>query len=304
MGKIIVLGSGYLGVNIANYFYEQGYDVNVVGRHCFYTELLKDSISFIEANIILPQTLVDIISKGDIVFYAIGTLNATNVFQDIKKDITNTFLPFVELLDLCLNKEIAKFVFLSSAGTVYGDSTSLSSEFDALNPTNIYGAQKVFFENLIRVKAIENEGFNFLILRISNPYGGLQNPLKNQGIIPVLINKALNDNEFLFWGEPTAIRDFIYISDFLRATFLAATQINNEILNVASGVGTTLREVMNVVEISTGKKLKVTYKRSISKVIMENQFNISKLKERTGFTPSITIKDGVEMIVKITTTRT
>lgn len=298
MKQIIIIGCGYLGSHLANYFIEKEWRVTVLGRKSYYAKYLEDNVLFREVDINDVSQLREYISEGDIVLYAAGSVNATNRFDDILIDIEINYTSFVQLLNLCATKNINKFVFLSSAGTVYGDLDFPAKESSCLNPTNIYGLQKVYFENLIKIKQFETNRLPYLILRVANPYGGHQNPSKNQGIIPVLIYKALQNEEFTFWGDIHSVRDFIYITDFLEATYQSLNLEEDEILNIASGVATKISQVLDIIEGITERKINIKYKKSGQKPIMNNMFEINKLKEVVNYSPSITIYDGINMVVR------
>jgi nucleoside-diphosphate-sugar epimerase len=298
MRKVLIIGCGYLGSHLANYYCQQGWQVKIVGKKSMHKDYLNSKVEFYEIDIRDSVQLQSVIEQDDIVIYAAGSINATNSFVDITRDINEFYLSFVNLINLCAEKKISKFVFLSSAGTVYGDTNSPSHECDSLNPMNIYGLQKVFFENLIKIKQNETNQFPYLILRISNPYGGIQNPQKNQGIIPVLINRALSKEEFVFWGNVNSTRDFIYIEDFLNATYLCTEKITDEIINIASGISVSIKEVIEVVQKEVGYDIQMIYKSANNKIVLNNHLDNNKLIQLAGFTPTTTLKEGVSLMVK------
>jgi nucleoside-diphosphate-sugar epimerase len=298
MGKILIIGCGYLGSHLANYYRRNGWDVKIAGRSSIYVSHLDPEIEFFEIDITDSDQLHCIIEQDDLVLCATGSINATNGFDDVTRDISEYYISFVNLLNECANKRISKFVFLSSAGTVYGDVTTPARETDSLNPLNIYGLQKVYFENLIKIKQSESNRLPYIILRVSNPYGGFQNPCKNQGIIPVLINRAILREQFVFWGDVNSTRDFIYIDDFLKATYLSTIMQTNEVINIASGVGTTIKDVIEIVQEKVGCDIRIVYKTSNNKILMHNRVDISKLKRVTEYSPSTTIEKGISMMVQ------
>ncbi|MGQ3480963.1 NAD-dependent epimerase/dehydratase family protein [Paenibacillus sp. TY11] len=298
MKNVLIVGCGYLGSHIANYFDQQGWNVKIAGKKSFYVEHLVSTINFYEMDITNSDLINSIIEENDMVIYAAGSINATNKFEDIAQDVSENYLSFINLLNECSNKKISKFIFLSSAGTVYGDTDKIAEENDCLNPINIYGLQKVYCENLIKIKHYESNNLPYVILRISNPYGGIQNPHKNQGIIPVLIDKALYKEPFTFWGNVNSLRDFIYIDDFLAATYLSATTQINEVINIASGTCTSIQRVIDIVQQRVGDVIKIVYKKSNNKVLMNNRINNSKLIQLTGYSPLTLIEDGIFKMIK------
>ncbi|WP_246098551.1 NAD-dependent epimerase/dehydratase family protein [Saccharibacillus brassicae] len=297
MQSILIIGCGYLGSHLANYFNQKKWNVTIVGKKSTYEKHLDKNVTFKELDINTFVNFETLIKPGDTVLYAIGSINATNTFNDLEKDILNNYIPFLKLLDHCFQNKISKFVFLSSAGTVYGDSDKYATEDDCLNPVNIYGLQKLYFENLIKIKQYETNRFPFLILRVSNPYGGIQNPQRNQGIIPVLIDKISNSEEFVFWGDTAAVRDFIYIDDFLEATYRSVMNVSNEIVNISSGVCTSISTVIQTVEEVMDSSVYLTKKASTNKTLMKNKVDNTKMSSLTGYHPSISLKQGIEKMI-------
>jgi len=298
MKRIVVLGCGYLGYHIANYFCGQSFDVIVVGRTNVYKEKLNFRIKFIESDIYDFDKYSLLLNSNTTVFYAAGTINATHSFDYIEKDIDGYKL-FVRLLNKLESTNIEQFVFLSSAGTVYGNRMGKVSETEQLQPVNIYGLQKLYFEQLIRLKHLHAGKLNFLIYRISNPYGGYQDPKKTQGIIPILINRALNNQPVDIWVDLETKRDYIYIDDLLRFIHILTFQCGqkNEIYNLASGTSSTLREVISLVEQYTQAKLKINKKTIGIPVISSIEVDITKIITAANQTPLVTLSDGIKMLV-------
>ncbi|MBT2290226.1 NAD-dependent epimerase/dehydratase family protein [Paenibacillus albidus] len=297
MKKVLIIGCGYLGSHLANYYCLQGWAVKIAGRKSIHVNQLHVDVEFYEIDIKDANQLNNLVEKDDVVICATGSINATNVFEDVTGDINDFYISFINLLNECANKKVSKFVFLSSAGTVYGDNLSPARETDCLNPVNIYGLQKVYFENLIKIKQYESKQLPYLILRVSNPYGGFQNPRKNQGIIPVLISRAIRKEEFIFWGDVNSVRDFIYIDDFLEATYLTVEAQVDEVINIASGISTSIKQVIEIVQNEVGIDIQIIYKKSNNRIVLNNRLDNSKLKELIGYTPATTLSQGISTIV-------
>jgi|GEM_PF-910019 len=298
--KYVVLGCGYLGFHLAQYFNLLKNEVIVVGRTSYYTGKLHSAIQFYEADLFDIDSYKALLTVDCIVIHAVNHINATNSFADLDKDVKYNYLSFIRLINTCEEINIKKFVFLSSAGTIYGNSTlDLIDESQPIAPVNIYGLQKVYFEKLLQIKMLESENFPYVSLRISNPYGGDQDPKKKQGIIPILIRKAFSGDDFELWANRKTTRDFIYIDDLLKATgdIIQSHFISGEEINIGSGQGTSLEELIIFIEKSTGKKIKVVGKAVSTTAIQSNVLDISKMVKLVGFKPEISIKEGIDRIV-------
>lgn len=295
----VILGCGYLGSHLANYFIRYS-EVIVIGRRSFYTSLLHSSISFYEVDLYKVDEYADLIPKDSVVVHAANHINSTNTFADLEHDLIDNYSSFIKLINVCDERGIFKFVFISSAGTVYGNTTEdIISEEHPLCPVNIYGLQKMYFENLMRIKRLESRSFNYVVLRVSNPYGGMQDPEKKQGIIPILVNKAMSEEVIELWASRETTRDYIYMNDFLDATRLIIniTSESPTEFNVGSGQGNTLNTVIDFIEIITQKKIKTIAKVAKTTAINSNVLNISRLIG-FGFQPRYSLKDGINELVK------
>ncbi|MBB5324205.1 UDP-glucose 4-epimerase [Anoxybacillus tepidamans] len=305
MKRILILGCGYLGLNLANYFCKKNYDVSVIGRKSVYSNFLEEEIEFIEDDIKNINSYKHMFNEETTVIYAIGSINANNYFMDLRNDIENSYIPFINLLNFLSEKYIQKFVFLSSAGTVYGNvNKNYISENEILNPISIYGLQKAFFEQLIRIKNNEASHFRYLIFRISNPYGGINIPNKNQGIIPTLVYKAVNNEPFELWASINTIRDYIYIDDLSELIYKTIyLDIYNETLNLGSGKGTSIKQLISLVEEILGKKITILEKPPIKTNVLKNILDISKLVNTVGYEPKISIEEGISRYINTILTK-
>ncbi len=89
---------------------------------------------------------------------------------------------------------------------------------------------------------------NYKILRISNPYGLSVKLNPQQGLIGNIIDRLSRGADVEVWGDGLIVRDYIYIDDVVSALYLAAMlQTNSNIINVGTGVGSSVNEVINVI---------------------------------------------------------
>jgi len=297
MDNIIVVGCGYLGYNLAMYLKEK-YLVTVVSRNNQYTQRLDTKIKFYEYAL---EVIESIINEESIVIYAVGSLDATAKKEKLEYDIHHTYFDFIKILDLLIIKNAKKFIFLSSGGTVYGNINSSSiSEETCLNPIDIYGLQKVYFEKLIYIY-LHKTSVVYNILRVSNPYGGYIDKNRKQGLIPVLINKVLDDDTLNIWVDLNTTRDYIFIDDLSSAIEELINKNNSsDIFNVGSGCGTSISEIINLIEINLNKKVIMNNEVKDGDYIKTNILNIEKITNTIGFNVKTSIENGVKILIQET----
>jgi UDP-glucose 4-epimerase len=211
--------------------------------------------------------------------------------DNLNADLNSTMY----LIHLMKKHKVDKFIYFSSGGAVYGDNGSSPNREDSpTNPISYYGWTKLTLEKYILLEH-KLSGLQYLILRPSNAYGPKQKLISNQGLIAVALGKALQDKELNIWGDGNNVRDYIHVNDVTSAVDrLIDLGKFNQIFNVGTGKGTSVKEVLKIIEAVTDKKLKVNYlpKRSVD--VPANILDSSKLIQAAKWKPEIDLRTGIE----------
>ena len=172
-----------------------------------------------------------------------------------------TTLALLEALQACPDR---RMVYLSSGGTLYGDSVAehAARESDPLRPRSYHGAGKAAAEHFIHAWATQYDG-TAIVLRPSNVYGPGQPPRPGFGIIPAAFECAMRSEPLAIWGDGKTVRDYLYIDDLIALCGLVLSRdlpYGTHIYNAASGEGTPLNELLDLVDRTTGRPLRREYK--------------------------------------------
>ncbi len=99
------------------------------------------------------------------------------------------------------------------------------------------------------------EGLDYIVFRISNPYGERQNLTGTQGVIPIFLNQLQKNKPVTVYGDGSMIRDYIYVTDVAD---MIAKIFNidhaNDIYNLGSGQAISLAELMLKIQQITKQK--------------------------------------------------
>lgn len=152
-------------------------------------------------------------------------------------------------------------VYLSSGGAVYGPTERETiSESHECAPISYYGQAKLEIETYLRFAA-RTQGLRHLVVRPSNPYGPGQDPRSGQGLITVVIDRAMRREALEVWGDGSVVRDYIHVQDMCRAiVHLLEEGVEDQVVNIGSGVGHSLLEVVEVVERHLGQDVLLSFK--------------------------------------------
>lgn len=138
-------------------------------------------------------------------------------------------------------------------------------------------------------------GLQYRVLRVANPFGPFQVPVKNQGIISALISRAINNEAIEIWGDGSVVRDYIFVDDVVEALEKAMTdQSDMRIFNIGSGRGRSLIEVIRSLEALLHAKLRIDWKESRSIDVPVSVLAVDRAKAILGWAPSTPFELGLQ----------
>lgn len=298
MKVLIIGGSGFVGSHIADIFLFKKWNVTVFDRQ---TEMYRQQISEITFEIGDFRNrgqLENIISREfDVVVHSLSTTTPKTSNDDPEFDISSNLIETVHLLELCRYHKVGKLIYLSSGGSIYGDSDMDSHfETDPVFPICSYAITKLAVEKYIYMYH-KLHGLNYSILRISNPYGPRQNPLLHQGVISVFAYKMLSGTALQIWGDGNVIRDYIYVSDVALACYQAATVPLDGMFNIGSGIGISLNMIIKQLGEVTNSVPDITWlparRLDVKKVVLD----CSNAKTNLCWEPLISMEVGLKETV-------
>jgi UDP-glucose 4-epimerase len=189
------------------------------------------------------------------------------------------------------------FIFLSSGGSVYGNANVRPSrEADTLRPIGWHGFAKSQAESLVHEYCSKAE-IPYTILRISNPYGFPASSERPQGIIPIMIQAALDDQCFRIWGDGLAQKDFIHAQDVVDAMRKIVSGRVVGLFNLSYGVSYSIKSVIEILENSVGRSLTLDYSAGYPWDVTDSRLDNTKLMEAIDWKPIIPIERGLRIFV-------
>jgi UDP-glucose 4-epimerase len=295
---LLIGGNGFIGTNIIHKLLERENDVYCIDVYDSNTKNInnKHFKSYID-DLTDKDLLKDLVNKSDIIIYLASSSNvrSSSNISMIELDNIEGFIKTIEIIKDYPNKKI---IYASSGGTVYGEPQEIPvSEDHPLLPISPYGIGKVCTESFLKYYCLKYE-IKYVICRYSNPYGRYQNPLSGVGVINKILYDYHTGKKTKIIGNPEAsIRDYIYISDLVDATIAVSENNNsdNEVFNVGSGIGYSLAEIIEEIELILDDKLEFTDNHfgieNVSRIVLE----VTKIKEAVGWTSKITLKEGIRL---------
>lgn len=280
MNILFIGGAGFIGSSLVKQFLtNEKYNVfvvepefaNVSRLDGLNVKIYREALGNIDK---VEKILIS--NKIDIVVHLVSTLIPGSGYDDFNNEFKNMIFPSIKLMEICA-KENIKFVYFSSGGTIYGNRSTMLPfvETDEMAPISYYGWSKQMMENSILFKN-RTENLKYLIVRPSNPYGHGQNLHGKQGLVAVAIGKILEDKPVEVWGDGSAIRDYIYIDDLAKVFYqLIDKDVYNETVNLGSGRGYSVNDILAFLKIITKKDFKIVYENArpmdVSNMVLDTE---------------------------------
>lgn len=197
----------------------------------------------------------------DLVYYLASDSIPSSSWENPKFEVERNLLPFINFLECVCKLGLKKIVFVSSAGTIYGQSTEKLTEESDKKPFSPYGINKLAMENYLTYFEAKY-GLRHDIFRVSNVYGIGQDTSKGLGIINTFLEKILTENGVLIYGDGKNIRNYIYVNDVADLLKLSIkTEINiSHIYNLASDDTLSINELIDHIKKVVVIDFKINYK--------------------------------------------
>jgi len=230
--------------------------------------------------------MASLVAGGRDVVYAAGTSLPLAVERD-PAQLVEPLRALVTVLEAVRINAGSSLLFLSSGGTVYGEPGHLPvTEDHPLRPRSAYGSEMVAAETYVAYYA-RRHGVAATSLRCANAYGPGQQPHRGQGLIATVLDAATHGQAVEVWGDGSAVRDYVFIDDLATAVVALLGRADlPEALNLGSGVGASVHEVLELVEATTGRALRVHWRGSrpfdVSRVVLD----ITRLRSLIAFEPT------------------
>jgi UDP-glucose 4-epimerase len=296
MSILVVGGSGFIGSNLVSHLIENNQNVRVLDRSVKpYIKQLPE-VEYIYGDFADRQLLDNSLKGIDIVYHLVSGSNPSTSNANPVNDIETNLVTTVNFLQACVDNSVKRVIFASSGGTVYGLPKKLPvDENHSTNPICSYGINKLAIEKYLNLFHYLY-GLDYCILRISNPYGYGQNPQGQVGAITLFLDKIFRQTPILIWGNGQTVRDYIYIDDVVNSFYLS--QYNNtqeKILNISSGYGISLNELINKIRQVIHHDIKVNYTDSRKLDIPVNYLANDRAKKVLNWQPKTSLEDGIFM---------
>jgi UDP-glucose 4-epimerase len=299
--KILVTGgAGFIGSHIVDAFCSAGHQVAVVDDlSTGFRHNMASGIPLHETDI-RDARLADVFKneKPEIVCHQAALANVRESFEKPLLYAQVNVVGSLNVLECCRRFGTKKIIYASTGGAVYGPPQQLPvTEDHPINPLDPYGASKHHVEHYLHLYR-KNFGLAYTVLRYPNVYGPRQNPFGEAGVVAIFSRMMLDKGRPVINGSGNQERDFVSVSDIARANVLALEKGDGEIMNVGSGIGTSINMIFTELTKLTGYREEAVHGPAMAGEVDRIFLNSSRAETILGWTPKMGLVAGLQATVE------
>jgi len=298
--KILITGSsGLVGTNVALALLERGDDVTGVDIR---PNTWTDRIS--ETHLDLTKVSPDQLPEGpfDVVLHCAANAKVFELVQNPDRAMDNIRMLFTTL-EFCRNANVP--IVFASSREVYGDihrHVTDEAAADFVVAESPYSASKIAGEAFIYSYA-QCYQLPYLVFRFSNVYGRYDNDLNRmERVIPLFIDRIARDQPIVVFGREKVL-DFTYIDDCVSGVIagldaLTSQRVTNQTINLASGQGYTLVDLVNMIGMAVGKMPCVSFEQPREGEVTRYVADIAKARDLLKYAPQSPLSAGLQLAIR------
>jgi UDP-glucose 4-epimerase len=296
---LITGGAGFIGSHLVQSMVETGWAVTVLDNLSTGNEAnltcVTDRIDFITDDIRDKGAVLHAAKGTDVVFHLAALVS---VQQSVENPTLSAEINDIGTLNVfeAANHAGARRVVYSSSCAVYGDGDGSRG----VNPQSPYAAHKLLGEHYGRFFS-DVRGLEVAALRYYNVFGPRQDPSSAySGVISIFIDKLMAGQVPMIYGDGEQTRDFVFVSDVVRANMLAAAaeRAPANAINIGTGVAVSINKLYSTIAKIIQSEIEPGYGPAREGEIRNSCADVSSANEALGFSSETGLAEGLMKTVQ------
>ena len=230
--------------------------------------------------------------RPEVVFHLAAQTSVPESMRDPMRDLATNGRGTFEMLRSAQDSGARRFVFVSSGGGVYGECRKPATENARTRPASFYGLHKLLAEDYVRASRLP-----FAIARPSNIFGAGQVVGGDGAVIPAFVSAIQQGGPISIDGDGSQTRDFVHVTDVVRALILLSNAPESGTWNVSSGRSVSIRRLARLFEQVIGRRLMRTQRPARPGDVRDSRIGSERLRT-LGWEPTMRLEDGVRLLLE------
>ena len=307
MRVLVTGGAGFVGSTLVERLLAEGWDVDVVDDlstgslpnladaraqrtpKCTFQRLDTRSAGIVE---FMAHR------KPEVVFHLAAQPSVTVSVADPALDADVNVLGSVRVLEGARAAGSRKVVFAGSGGTLYGvPQTIPTRETHPQQPISPYGVSKKAVVDYLQYYR-EVHGVDYTVLALANVYGPRQDPHGEAGVVAIFAGQLLAGRPPTIFGDGKQTRDFVFVEDVADAFARAVDRGGGLLVNVGTGVETTVGELYDLMAGVLGVEATPRYEAPRPGDLRHSALDPARARVQLGWQPWTSLEEGVTRTVE------
>ncbi len=302
MRTLVTGGAGFIGSTLVDRLLAEGHEVDVVddlstGNLANLADARADRnrrFSFHRLDIRSPAVteLVEM-RQPEVVFHLAAQADVRVSVAKPAFDAEVNIIGSLNVFQGAIAAKTRKVVFAGSGGTLYGTPEEIPvKEGHPQRPESPYGVSKKAGGDYLHYYR-EIHGLEFTVCALANVYGPRQDPHGEAGVVSIFAGKLLEKERPVIFGDGRQTRDFVFVDVVVAAFVRAADKGGGLILNVGTGVETSVQQLYDTMARATGYKEPAQYMPARAGELQRSALDPTRAGIHLGWKPWTTLDEGV-----------
>lgn len=308
MRTVVTGGAGFIGSHLVDRLLAEGHEVSVIddlstGSLANLAEARRGArgrVDVVTLDIARSETVDAIVrARPAIVFHLAAQadvrVSVARPVYDAKVNVVGS----LNVIEGALQAGAERVVFASSGGTIYGEPASLPVTEDAPQaPLSPYGVAKKAVGDYLRAYRVLHD-LEFSALALANVYGPRQDPNGEAGVVAIFAGRLARGERCAIYGTGLQTRDFVYVDDVVDAFCRAVDGGGGMLLNIGTGLETTIKELHAQMAMSAGRaRLAPEHKPPRPGELDRVALDPSRARAHLGWAPFTPLADGLRAVLR------
>jgi UDP-glucose 4-epimerase len=291
-GKAAVLGAGFIGLNLVRRLIGSYAHVAVLD-HNDAPAGLTPQVHWVRGEFADRAAIEQVLAGADVAFHLVSSTVPGDEHVEVSRELSDNIFATLRFLEVCESQKVPRVVFASSS-SVYGLQAKMPiPETAVTDPISSHGIQKLAIEKYLLLHRF-HRGLDVRIARLSNPFGPGQRLFGRQGFVAMTIGHLQRGEPILLRDGGRPVRDFLYIDDVIDALVrLANYRDAPSVLNIGSGVGHSLQEVVAMIEEAIQRPMPSISGTLRRADIPVSVLDVARAAAGIGFRSTVSVRDGL-----------
>jgi UDP-glucose 4-epimerase len=299
---LVTGGAGFVGSTLVDRLLAEGYEVDVVddlstGSLTNLTEARaqrEHRMTFQRLDVRSPAVRELIAHrKPEVVYHLAAQADVRVSVENPGLDADVNIVGSLNVIEGALAAGTRKVVFAGSGGTLYGVPESVPTrEGHPQRPLSPYGISKKAVGDYLHYYR-EIHGMEFTVLALANVYGPRQDPHGEAGVIAIFAGLLLANERPTIFGDGEQTRDFVFVDDVVDAFARAVDKAGGLIVNIGTGVETSVQQLFDEMARSAGYPEPARYAPLRTGELRRSALDPGRAAIHLGWKPYTTLEEGV-----------